>query len=44
MLSAAKHLYRTVERLSNEAVEMLRLRCAALSMTNGFYYRFISQE
>jgi len=38
MLSAAqsKHLCRTVDKPSNEAVEMLRLRCAPLSMTDVF--------
>jgi hypothetical protein len=35
MLSAAesKHLCHFVEKPRNEAIEMLRLRCAALSMT-----------
>jgi hypothetical protein len=39
MPSAAqsKHLYlSTNQGHCNEAVEMLRLRCAALSMTDGF--------
>jgi len=34
MLSLSKHLYRTANGPFNEAVEMLRLRYAALGMTN----------
>jgi hypothetical protein len=32
----SKHLYRLVERSTNGAIEMLRLRCAPLSMTDAF--------
>jgi hypothetical protein len=46
MLSAAqsKHLFSIVTSpaLSNESIEMLRLRCAALSMTGGTRNRLMN--
>jgi hypothetical protein len=39
MLNAVKHLYRFIAMPFNGAVEMLRLRCAARSMTDVFHLR-----